>query len=703
MKIIVNPHSLELEKTIDVNSGEYNIQECEFVFSNEYNELTKMAIFSNEDESFETIISNNKCVIPSEILQNDGTIALGVYGYETNEDKLIKRYSPKPVFLNVELGSYQLAQKSIDPSSDIISQILQQLQNQAQDIITLENNYDNLMDNVIPTLATKEEIPDVSNFVEKDTTDLDNYTLTQDLADVALTGDYEELINKPTIFSGDYNDLTNKPNLSQYATNIQLGIETTNRENADINLQNQIDTITSSSDIRDIVGTYQDLQNYDTSTLGNDDIIKVLQDSTHSNAMTYYRWVISGSTGTWNYIGQEGPYYTKSETETLLLSKQDTLVSGTNIKTINNESILGSGNIDISSGGSDANVYYLGKTDLYNTEETALDLNSLKIGRYYLKHNNNNNTLWIKATYKGNQTEPTTRTLQISLFDDFSSTSPKKPVVVQNTIILYIDKEFTENTTSLSSMGSLTACYKDDSNGFVNYFTMINLNRTAIALGTNSKEKFNLTSQYSTMPTATSGTVGKIVQYTGTTDSTYTNGYFYKCVSDGQSTPTYSWEQLDVQPSSGGSEDVAEIYACDFDSWASVSNTIKEKIYAILNKTTDEKRKILLLNTNRFNGPQLFHCHTIYNDSIIYLSTEGTIQETGNSDTQLKTFSRQIRIYSNRITLTDYKYAVGGPYLASNNDYSTPYTPLYNGSPATKKYVDDSISTAIGTALSSSY
>lgn len=30
--------------------------------------------------------------------------------------------------------------------------------------------------------------------------------------------------------------------------------------------------------------------------------------------------------------------------------------------------------------------------------------------------------------------------------------------------------------------------------------------------------------------------------------------------------------------------------------------------------------------------------------------------------------------------------------LATNTDYATPYTPLYNGSPATKKYVDDNIS-----------
>lgn len=310
MKIIVNPHSLELQKTTDVNSGEYNIQNIEFEFSNEYEGLTKMAVFSNEDEAFTTMITNGSCIIPSEILQTDGTIGLGVYGYSVNGDNLIKRYSPKPVFFNVELGSYQLAQESIEPSSDIITQILAQLESQGEDIIALQNNLSNLVDNVIPTLATKSEIPtktsqltNDSEFITKDVDNLTNYTKTSGLSSVAL--------------SGAYSDLSGTPDLSVYATNTALGNETTARENADIGLQGQIDAITSSTDVKDIVGTYTDLQNYDTSTLGNDDIIKVLQDSTHDNAMTYYRWL--KDTSTWQYIGQEGPYYTKSEIDTTLL------------------------------------------------------------------------------------------------------------------------------------------------------------------------------------------------------------------------------------------------------------------------------------------------------------------------------------------------------------------------------------------------
>ena len=91
--------------------------------------------------------------------------------------------------------------------------------------------------------------------------------------------------------------------------------ETTNRENADNGLQSQIDAITASSDVTDIVGTYAQLQAYDTSTLPPNSIIKVLQDESRNNETTYYRWVINGGVGSWVLIGEEGPYYTKSEAD----------------------------------------------------------------------------------------------------------------------------------------------------------------------------------------------------------------------------------------------------------------------------------------------------------------------------------------------------------------------------------------------------
>lgn len=45
--------------------------------------------------------------------------------------------------------------------------------------------------------------------------------------------------------------------------------------------------------------------------------------------------------------------------------------------------------------------------------------------------------------------------------------------------------------------------------------------------------------------------------------------------------------------------------------------------------------------------------------------------------------------YSGAIATSISSVAYGGSYLSTSVNYSTPYTPVHNGSPATKKYVDD--------------
>lgn len=57
------------------------------------------------------------------------------------------------------------------------------------------------------------------------------------------------------------------------------------------------------------------------------------------------------------YLDKTGLAYFWNKIKTKLSAKQDTLVSGTNIKTINGNSLLGSGNISISSGGSGTSDY----------------------------------------------------------------------------------------------------------------------------------------------------------------------------------------------------------------------------------------------------------------------------------------------------------------------------------------------------------
>lgn len=96
---------------------------------------------------------------------------------------------------------------------------------------------------------------------------------------------------------------------------------TTEYVDGDINdLQEQIDAIVSRSDVVDVVGTYAELLAYDTSSLGDNDVVKVLDDSTHGNARSYYRWHVA--TSSWEYVGSENIGYTKAEADTLLNAKQ---------------------------------------------------------------------------------------------------------------------------------------------------------------------------------------------------------------------------------------------------------------------------------------------------------------------------------------------------------------------------------------------
>ena len=151
-----------------------------------------------------------------------------------------------------------------------------------------------------------------------------------------------------------------------------LSTETTARQTADTGLQSQIDAIVASSDVKDIVGTYVALQQYDTSTLGNNDIIKVLQDETHSDETTYYRW--NTTTSTFTLIGEEGPYYTKSATDTLLNTKADksTTYTKTEVDTAlatKQDNLIAGTNISIASDGKTISA-----TDTTYTAGTGLNL-----------------------------------------------------------------------------------------------------------------------------------------------------------------------------------------------------------------------------------------------------------------------------------------------------------------------------------------
>ena len=115
-----------------------------------------------------------------------------------------------------------------------------------------------------------------------------------------------------TVFDGDYNSLTNKPDLTVF----------------------------------DNVESFADLDAFPAT--GEANKVYIANDTGF-----IYRWSgsayvqLTDQTAIWGNIG--GTLSNQTDLQNALDAKQDDLVSGTNIKTINSESLLGSGNIDITS------------------------------------------------------------------------------------------------------------------------------------------------------------------------------------------------------------------------------------------------------------------------------------------------------------------------------------------------------------------
>lgn len=195
---------------------------------------------------------------------------------------------------------------------------------------------------------TASSLPTVNNSritIQKNGTDISSFTLNQPngaTINISVPTDTNQLTNGAGyITSADLptiEDLTTTAqlaainsgatitNIGQIATNTQaISTETANRQNADNDLQSQIDALIVSSDVFDVVGTYAELQAYNISIVPVNDIIKVLVDSTHDNAATYYRCVETGGVKSWSYIGAEGAYYTKAEADAKFVEQTRTI------------------------------------------------------------------------------------------------------------------------------------------------------------------------------------------------------------------------------------------------------------------------------------------------------------------------------------------------------------------------------------------
>lgn len=260
MNIQVTPHTIAIIINDNINAGEYNITPCEFTFTEEYENLTKEAIFSSCDGSvIKVSILNNQCTIPFEVLQQEGNVLLGVYAYETDNDELVLRYSPTPQYFNVKKGSFQVGNDPDLPSPTEWERVLEQI-NQAIEETNNLNITANKEGKVTTITITKKDGTTQTIDIEDGADGKDakingvntltiqegeNITIEQEGSTLTIsstggsggTSDYEDLENKPSInnvtLSGNKSlndlgivipDLTDYVKNTDYATNSTGGV-----------------------------------------------------------------------------------------------------------------------------------------------------------------------------------------------------------------------------------------------------------------------------------------------------------------------------------------------------------------------------------------------------------------------------------------------------------------------------------------------
>ena len=201
---------------------------------------------------------------------------------------------------------------------------------------------------------------DATNYYTK--TEIDNtFVKPADLATVATSGDYTDLSNTPNLATvattGDYGDLTNKPTIP--AAQVQ-----SDWDEADSSSKAYIQNKPTIPTVPTNVSAFTNDAGYTTNT-GTITGITMNGASKGTSGVVDLGTVITDISGKQDVIDSShklnadlvddttstNKFVTASDKSTWS-GKQDALVSGTNIKTINNESILGSGNITIQGGGS---------------------------------------------------------------------------------------------------------------------------------------------------------------------------------------------------------------------------------------------------------------------------------------------------------------------------------------------------------------
>lgn len=115
----ISNNSLTLTSEPAIFSGSNNYYLCKFNFQTEdWDNLSKLAVFTFNETAVSVPITNNECFIPAEVLSAEGAVCIGVFGTNGQEDSYL-RISTGLVYLSVGEGAYRDSSTPAVPAPDL--------------------------------------------------------------------------------------------------------------------------------------------------------------------------------------------------------------------------------------------------------------------------------------------------------------------------------------------------------------------------------------------------------------------------------------------------------------------------------------------------------------------------------------------------------------------------------------------------------
>lgn len=120
IRVKVTDQNFIFTESPNIYSGDVNTDHIHFTFDETWDGFTKTAVFYRDLETqYYQILTDDECVIPHEVLEEDGKIFIGVFG--TKNDQVL---TSEVLFYEIGKGVLTETLQPSDPTPDIWTQIL---------------------------------------------------------------------------------------------------------------------------------------------------------------------------------------------------------------------------------------------------------------------------------------------------------------------------------------------------------------------------------------------------------------------------------------------------------------------------------------------------------------------------------------------------------------------------------------------------